>query len=415
MIKRYFFVVSMLAMCVIAMAQQNINRVAILETVDKYDKVDYGVEFQLRAFITYAVSNTPGFEGYDRVDMSQINKEQDFQRTGMVSDEDIKKLGQMTGASSIVVAEAAAYGGDDRIIIAAKIINIESGRIERTAMPKVASPNGNEMETACKQVVAELLGGASSGSGVASRPNTPTGGAAQQGTDKITIKVGNVSFNMIKVEAGSFIMGCTSEQSDDCYNKEMPSHRVTITKDYYIGEYEVTQELYEAVMGVNPSQRKAFDRPVEMVSWNDAQEFCAELSRITGRRFTLPTEAEWEYAARGGKKSTGAKYSGSSSVANVAWYGDNSGNQTHPVGRLRPNELGIYDMSGNVDEWCLDWSGDYSSASQTDPMGPETGISRVRRGGSWGNSSRSCRVAFRSFTSSPDHRSVLLGFRVVMH
>lgn len=140
-----------------SLSAQGVKRVAILETVDKYDKVDYGVEFQLRAFITDAVNKTEGYEGYDRVDMSQINKEHDFQRTGMVSDSDIKKLGEMTGASSIVVAEAAAYG-TDRIIIAAKIINIESGRIENSTKPKVASTNGNGMEVACNEVVSELLG-----------------------------------------------------------------------------------------------------------------------------------------------------------------------------------------------------------------------------------------------------------------
>lgn len=136
---------------------QNTKRVAILETVDKYDKVEYGVGFLIRAFITDAVNKTPGFEGYDRVDMSQINKEHDFQRTGMVSDADIKKLGEMTGASSIVVAEAAAYG-NERIVVAAKIINIESGLIENSTKPKTASTNGNEMELACTELVAELLG-----------------------------------------------------------------------------------------------------------------------------------------------------------------------------------------------------------------------------------------------------------------
>ncbi len=155
--KRFLFLITLLTITLFITAQ-NIKRVAILETVDKYDKVDYGVEFQLRAFITDAVNKTPGFEGYDRVDMSQINKEHNFQRTGMVSDADIKKLGEMTGASSIVVAEAAAYGSDDRIIIAAKIINIESGRIENSTRPKVASTSDNGMETACNAVVAELLG-----------------------------------------------------------------------------------------------------------------------------------------------------------------------------------------------------------------------------------------------------------------
>ena len=167
-------------------------------------------------------------------------------------------------------------------------------------------------------------------------------------------------------------------------------------------------------MGTNPSNWKAFDRPVETVSWNDAMEFCAELSRMTGRRFTLPTEAEWEYAARGGKKSTNAKYSGSSSVANVAWYEGNSGSQTHPVGRLRANELGIYDMSGNVWEWCLDWYGNYSSASQTDPMGPSSGSYRVNRGGGWSSFAKFCRVSSRD-SRTPGNRLSDIGFRVVLH
>ena len=149
-------------------------------------------------------------------------------------------------------------------------------------------------------------------------------------------------------------MGCTFEQDDDCNNNETPIHSVTISNDYYIGKYEVTQELYEAVMGTNPCKRKSSDSPVKNVSWYDAVEFCVEISHLTGRRFTLPTEAEWEYAARGGKKTTNAKYSGSSNINNVAWYDGNSGNQTHPVGRLCSNELGIYDMSGNVKEWFQD-------------------------------------------------------------
>ena len=412
--KKVLTVIALLFATVFTLSAQDIKRVAILETVDKFDKVDYGVEFQLRAFITDAVSHTPGYEGYDRVDMSQINREQNFQRTGMVSDADIKEIGKMTGASSIVVAEAAAYGSDDRIIIVAKIINIETGRIENTAKPKVASPSDNSMEKACNEVVSELLGNIRTTAGGGSYTQTRPVGGQSTGAATITITAGNVSFEMIKVEAGSFIMGCTNEQGSDCYDSENPSHRVTITQDYYIGKYEVTQELYEAVMGVNPSRWKAYNRPVEMVSWNDAQEFCAELSRMTGRRFTLPTEAEWEYAARGGKKNTNAKYSGSSSVNNVAWYDGNSGNQTHPVGTLRPNELGIYDMSGNVWEWCQDWYGSYSSTSQTDPAGPGSGSDRVLRGGSWGSGARGCRVAYR-FNITPDYRSNYFGFRIVLH
>lgn len=394
------------------LSAQDVKRVAILETVDKMDMVDYDVEFNIRAYITDAVNKTPGYEGYDRVDMDQINKEQNFQRTGMVSEADIKKIGEMTGASSIVVSEVVR-SREGVFRVAAKIINIEKGRIENSTKPYKATTD-DELDKACVSMVTDLLGASSGSQYSQSRPGSSGNAQFGQGADVITITVGRVSFDMIKVEAGSFIMGCTSEQGGDCYSDEQPYHRVTITQDYYIGKFEVTQELYEAVMGTNPSNWKAFDRPVENVSWNDAQEFCAELSRMTGRRFSLPTEAEWEYAARGGKKSSGAKYSGSSSVANVAWYDGNSGSQTHRVGQLRANELGIYDMSGNVWEWCYDWYGDYSSSSQTDPMGPSSGSSRVLRGGGWNDSAGNCRVSNRC-NGSPAYRNTYIGFRVVFH
>lgn len=280
--------------------------------------------------------------------------------------------------------------------------------------PQIAGTDPEAMRNACNQLAAKLLG---NGSGSMAYNAGRTGGNAysgNQGSGTLTFTVRGVNFEMIKVEAGTFTMGCTSEQGVDCESDESPYHRVTISQDYYIGKFEVTQELYEAVMGTNPSSWKAFDRPVENVSWHDAQEFCTELSRITGRRFTLPTEAEWEYAARGGNKLTNAKYSGSSSVANVAWYDGNSGSQTHPVGRLRPNELGIYDMSGNVWEWCLDWYRNYSSSSQTDPMGSGSGLFRVLRGGSWFNSAKLCRVASRR-SSIPGNSNNIYGFRVVLH
>ena len=382
------------------------KKVAILETVDKVGNVPYGVCLQLRSNLTYAISNTPGYEGYDRVDMSSIMGEHNFQRTGMVSDEQIRRLGEMTGASSILVAEAAVYD-PTHIIITAKILNVETAGVESAVPPQIASTTPTEMQNACVQLAAQLIGG-SGGTYTPVRPNLPQ----NNGANMITINVGNVSFEMVKVEAGSFIMGCTSEQGN-CDSDERPYHRVTISSDYYMGKFEVTQELYEAVMGVNPSNFKGFDRPVEMVRWNDAQEFCAELSRMTGRRFRLPTEAEWEYAARGGKKSTSAKFSGSSSVANVAWYTDNSGGQTHPVGKLRPNELGLYDMSGNVWEWCQDWYGSYGSNTQTDPQGPSSGQRRVLRGGSWFGKASNCRVANRN-GNSPDYRYNSNGFRVVL-
>ena len=166
-------------------------------------------------------------------------------------------------------------------------------------------------------------------------------------------------------------------------------------------------------MGNNPSYHSGYPkRPVEQVSWNDCQEFIKKLNQLTGMNFRLPTEAEWEYAARGGNKSKGYKYSGGNTIGNVAWYTDNS-SSTHDVNTKAANELGIYDMSGNVYEWCQDWYGNYSSSSQTNPTGPSSGSNRVSRGGSWNYSARSCRVSYRNYCS-PDVGYDNLGLRLVL-
>ena len=224
--------------------------------------------------------------------------------------------------------------------------------------------------------------------------------------------VNDVTFKMIKVEGGTFTMGGTSEQGDDASNDEFPTHSVTLS-DYYIGKFEVTQELWKAVMGSNPSNFKGNKLPVERVSWDDCQEFITKLNGLTGANFRLPTEAEWEYAARGGNKSRGYKYSGSNSIGDVAWYYNNSWYNTCAVGTKSPNELGIYDMSGNVYEWCQDWYGSYGSGSQTNPQGPSSGSYRVNRGGGWRYSAQYCRVSNRYF-DAPDDRNYDLGFRLVV-
>lgn len=224
--------------------------------------------------------------------------------------------------------------------------------------------------------------------------------------------IDGIEFKMIFVEGGTFTMGATKEQDSEAYNDEYPTHRVTLS-DYYIGETEVTQALWKAVMGSNPSYDKGGNLPVERVSYEDVETFITKLNEKTGKTFRLPTEAEWEYAARGGKKSKGYKYSGSNNIDDVAWYYDNSNNKTHPVKTKRPNELGIYDMSGNVWEWCSDWYGGYSSNAQTNPQGPSSGSSRVIRGGSWYSDAGYCRASFRYYV----YLSKLyfnLGFRLVM-
>ena len=236
--------------------------------------------------------------------------------------------------------------------------------------------------------------------------------------DLSAIKVGDyfyvngVSFDMVYVEGGTFDMGATSEQGSDAYDNEYPVHSVTLS-DYYIGKCEVTQELWEAVMGSNPSNSMGAQKPVESVSWNDCKNFIKKLSSLTGRTFRLPTEAEWEYAARGGNKSLHYKYSGSDNIKNVAWYSSNSGYTTHAVGTKTANELGIYDMSGNVEEWCSDWYGGYSAGAQTNPQGPSSGSNRVLRGGSCGHDARRCRVSNR-FSYDPSISNNSFGLRLVL-
>ena len=227
-----------------------------------------------------------------------------------------------------------------------------------------------------------------------------------------TYTVNGVSFKMIAVAGGTFTMGATAEQGSDASDVEKPAHKVTLS-NFSIGQTEVTQALWEAVMGSNPSSFKGTKLPVEEVSWNDCQTFIAKLNQLTGRHFRLPTEAEWECAARGGKQSKGYKYAGSNTLGDVAWYDGNSSSKTHDVATKQPNELGLYDMSGNVWEWCQDWYGSYSSSSQTNPTGSTSGSYRVIRGGSWDFHSRYCRVSYRD-NGSPDLRFVSLGLRVAL-
>jgi len=228
-----------------------------------------------------------------------------------------------------------------------------------------------------------------------------------------TFTVNGVSFKMVGVEGGTFTMGATSEQgTSDPYDDEYPTHSVTLS-DFAIGETEVTQELWQAVMGSNPSSFSGTNLPVEEVSWNDCQTFITKLNQLTGKNFRLPTEAEWEYAARGGNKSKGYKYAGSNTLSDVAWYGDNSSSKTHPVQQKQANELGLYDMSGNVYEWCQDWFGGYSSSAQTNPTGPVSGSYRVGRGGSWSGSAGYCRVSLR-YSYTPANYFNVLGLRLAL-
>ena len=258
--------------------------------------------------------------------------------------------------------------------------------------------------------------------------NKPTPKSGMSKADKERI-LQNLINNMVLVEGGIFTMGATPEQGNDAYNWEKPAHQVTLSS-FRISKYEVTQEEWVAVMGSNPSYFKGLNRPVEHVSWDDCQEFLRKLNEITGKHFRLPTEAEWEYAARGGNRTNGYKYAGGNNPGSVAWYWENSGDRplsgewdndkiftnnccTHRVGQKSPNELGLYDMSGNVWEWCQDWYGSYSSSSQTNPTGPSSGYRRVIRGGCRSISARDCRSSLRN-GCTPSRHSIDLGLRLAL-
>ena len=248
--------------------------------------------------------------------------------------------------------------------------------------------------------------------------------------------------DMVYVEGGTFLMGAQATDPNapnydsDADSNESPVHSVTLSS-YYIGKYEVTQQLWEYVMNytgaaadgtilsavasgpwlgnINPSSTygKGDYYPAYYVSYEDiVNHFIPRLNKITGKTFRLPTEAEWEYAARGGNQSKGCKYSGSNTIGDVAWYYANSSYKAHQVGTKQANELGIYDMSGNVYEWCSDWYGSYSSTSQTDPIGLTSGSYRVLRGGSWFSNAQYCRVSLRNYYT-PSNRLADIGFRLL--
>lgn len=396
-----------------------VKKVAILETVDKENAIPYGVKLMVRSKLAYAITIIDGYEGYDRVDLAAILGEHNFQRTGMVSDSDIKKLGEMTGAAYILIAEVAKLD-NAHLVITAKILDVETARLERTA-DATSGISADELQTGCRELAIKLFGGRNTGGTTVIMGNNT--GRFSSGQDFIETAAG-LNMKMVYVEGGEFLMGATSEQGSEGESDEQVIRRVRLDS-YYIGECEVTQAQWEKIMGTSIQQQASKagqsgfrgigpDYPMYYVSWEEAQAFCQELSRMTGRTYCLPTEAQWEYAARGGKKPDGSKYSGSWSIDAVAWYSGNSNSSTHPVKNKRANGLGLYDMSGNVWEWCSDWYGSSYNANDTNnPTGPSPGSFRVLRGGSWGNFAGGCRVSYRN-SNSPGYRNNDSGFRVVV-
>jgi hypothetical protein len=339
------------------------KRVAMLEPLVKGGAVTQIEKDIILAALEAAITETLGYRAFTRLDVNQIAKEMSFQQSGMVDDSQRKRIGQMSGASLICISQLTAGAN---ILIKCSLVDVETGEIVNNAN-QLMKKDEMAIYEGCQQLAAAMLGGRNAG-------NSPSpSGAGVNGS------VYNPDgIELVYVEgSGSGMMAIPG---------------------FYIGKYEVTQAQYQAIMGVNPSEFKGSNHPVETVSWDDAQEFITRLYARTGRNYRLPTEAEWEYAAREGKNNSAYTYSGSDDIKAVAWYKDNSGSTTHPVGQKLPNALGIYDMSGNVWEWCQDCSD--SSCS-----------SRVYRGGGWGSGESYCRVSCRNIYS-PGDRGRALGFRV---
>ena len=419
------------------------KKVAVMET-----KAAPGVSVMqsklVRGGMEVAVSNAPGYEGYDRAAFDKILEEQNFQRSGAVDDNQIREMGIMAGVQYVLVTEAA--NEDGYFYILAKLLDVETGRFMKTA-EELCEASPTDIKAACSKLGAQLFGGSVSSGG------STGGGRTTPRNQDFTETAYGLNMRMIYVEGGTFTMGCTSEQGGDCDDDESPAHQVTLS-GYYIGKYEVTVAEFRAFVnatgyrtdaekegwawrwmqvdgkwqwnkvngvnwrcGTNGEVRSSLEdnHPVLYVSWNDAIAFCEWLSQKSGKKYTLPTEAQWEFAARGGNKRSGYKYSGSNSIGNVAWCGnsDNAQGKTHPVGQKAPNELGIYDMSGNAWEWCQDWIGSYSSYAQTNPKGASSGSARVLRGGCWTYIARFCRVSDRN-GNVPGYRNSSNGFRVVL-
>ena len=355
------------------------------------------------------------FTVVDRSQLDAIRDEQQFQMSGAVDDNDALAIGKFFGAQTIVSGTLSALGGG-AYRITVRALDVQTAQVLGQYNRNIgSSPVVNSLMASGSPAGGATRQAQGAGQAQAALETKPV----RQGTKGADFRDGKTGVEMVFVAGGTFAMGCTGDQIN-CGDDEKPARDVTLG-DFYIGRYEVTQKQWKAVMGNNPSAFMGDSLPVDKVNWAEAQDFIAELNKLTGKKYRLPTEAEWEYAARGGNKSRGYRYSGSSIIDKVAWYKENSHvyegygsrGKTHPAGGKQPNELGICDMSGNVWEWVGDWSGSYESAGLANPAGPPSGSDRAIRGGGWGSEAQGCRVSVRG-ANAPDHRGGDLGFRLAL-
>ena len=372
---RRFVLLMFMAVCAAVSAQAAEKRIAVLDIIDHAGSASDPVKACIHKAVCDKISQFRGYELCDIAGLGNLG----ITRSTRIDEQQAAELHKAHNVDLVVVI-SLSYRSSANIILYATLLELPSGSMLNTAT--IAS------ETATFPLI----------------------GASQDLVDKLmlphkfTETTAGVNMQMVLVGAGTFQMGLDDAPTVG----EQPAHKVALD-DYYIGATEVTQGQWRAIMGNNPSHFRSDNLPVEGVTWEEAQLFCKKLSELSGRLYTLPTEAQWEYAASGGVQTP---YSGGVNLDEVAWYESNSGRRTHPVALKLPNTLGIYDMSGNVWEWCSDWYAPYELADQLNPTGPQSGTERVLRGGSWIIEAEHCRITYRN-ANAPTSRDNNYGFRVV--
>jgi len=341
--------------------------------------------------------------------VAEIEKEHVTQRSGAIDDSQISALGKQFGARYICAADVAAAFGSHQM--SARVLDVETAEVVLIGKAAGTLNSMKALESISAAVVDNMF--ASDKTSKPAAVATPAKARDAKSASPLSagFKEKTVGLEMSPVQGGTFRMGCTSEQGNECSSNERPVRGVTVG-DFYIGKYEVTRKQWVNVMGKSTAHKTSDNKPIVNVSWTEVQEFISTLNQMTGKRYRLPTEAEWEYAARGGSRSKGYMFSGSNDLYDVAW---NRGNCVflQSVGGKKSNELGLYDMSGNAAEWVGDWFGPYSSTDEVNPVGHNIGSGRVNRGGCVTSDAKEHRVSNRE-NLAPDTKNGCLGFRLAL-